>query len=66
MGSWSHVHTLEVASEELLEVLPTINHIFGQVVEPGPGCVGHADGKKLDDKEVVIHPARSTCKAIVF
>jgi hypothetical protein len=35
-----HVRAMKVASEGLLQVLLAINHVSGQVVEPGPGCVG--------------------------
>jgi hypothetical protein len=56
----------EYCGEDLLEILSAINHISRQVVKPGPSCVGQVDGKKLDDKEVIIHHSRPACKAVVF
>jgi hypothetical protein len=51
-----HVCALEVASEELLEILPTINHVSRQMVGPGYGRIDQVNGEKLNDEEVVIHP----------
>jgi hypothetical protein len=36
----SHIHALEVAHEDLLEILPAIDHVSRQVVQPGPSHVG--------------------------
>jgi hypothetical protein len=35
-----HVCALEVAGEDLLEILLAINHVSMQVVKPGPSRVG--------------------------
>jgi hypothetical protein len=35
-----HVRALKVIGEDLLEILPAINRVSGQVVEPGPGRFG--------------------------
>jgi hypothetical protein len=35
----SHIHALEVAGEDLLEILPTIDHVSRQVVQPDPSRV---------------------------
>jgi hypothetical protein len=40
MATEPYVRTLKVAGENLLEILPTIYRVFGQVIEPSPGCVG--------------------------
>jgi hypothetical protein len=36
----SHICALEVASEDLLEILPAIDHVSRQVVHPVPSRVG--------------------------
>jgi hypothetical protein len=61
-----HVCVLEVTSQDLLEILPVVNCVFGQVVKPSPGRVGEVNGEELHDEEVIICPARPACKAIVF
>jgi hypothetical protein len=35
-----HICAMKVASEDLLEILPTIDRVSGQVIEPSPGRVG--------------------------
>jgi hypothetical protein len=35
----SHIHVLEVTREDLLEILPAIDHVSRQVVQPGPSLV---------------------------
>jgi hypothetical protein len=61
-----HVCAMEVAGEDLLEILLVINCVSWQVVELSPGHVDEVNGEKLDDEEVVIRPARPTHEAIVF
>jgi hypothetical protein len=56
---------LEVAGEDLLEILPAINHVSRQVVEPGHGCVCYVNGEELDDEEVIIRLNYPACKPIV-
>jgi hypothetical protein len=63
---WPHVCALEVANEDLLEILPAINQISIQVVKPSPGRVGKVNGENLHDEEIIIHPTRPTCKVVVF
>jgi hypothetical protein len=52
-----HVCALEVASEDLLEILLAINHVSRQVVQPSSSPIGQVNGEELDDEEVIIHPA---------
>jgi hypothetical protein len=35
----AHVGALEVFGEDLLEILPTINQVSRQVIEPSPGRI---------------------------
>jgi hypothetical protein len=35
-----HVCALKVVGEDLLEILPTIDRVSGQVIESSVGCVG--------------------------
>jgi hypothetical protein len=64
--AWPRVCALEVASEDLLEIIPAINQISGQVIEPGPDCVSQVNREKLDDEDVVIHPTHPARKAVIF
>jgi hypothetical protein len=45
-----HICALEVASKDLLEILPPINQVSGQVIEPSLRCVGQVDGEEMDDE----------------
>jgi hypothetical protein len=64
--AWSYIRALKVASENLPEILLTINRVPGQLVLPGPGRVGQVDGEKLDDEEVVISPACPARKVVII
>jgi hypothetical protein len=55
-----HVCASKVAGEDLLEILPTIDRVFGQVNEPSSRRVGQVNGEEWDDEKVVICP---TCPA---
>jgi hypothetical protein len=55
----THVHTLEVAAEDLSEILPAIDSVSWQMIHPGPGGIGQLDGEELDDEEIMIHSTRS-------
>jgi hypothetical protein len=35
----THIHAMEIPCEDLLKVLPTIDCVSQQVVQPGPSCV---------------------------
>jgi hypothetical protein len=61
-----HVHALEIGGEDLPEVLPAIDNISRQMVEPGPGRVSQVDGEELDDEKVIIGPAHLASKAVVL
>jgi hypothetical protein len=64
--AWPHVCALEVDGEDVLEILPTINHVSRQVVGSGPSRVGQVNGEELDDEDVIIRPTRHACEAIVL
>jgi hypothetical protein len=53
-----YVCALKVASDYLLEILPVVDRVSGQVIEPGPGRVSQVNGEELDDEKIVIYPAR--------
>jgi hypothetical protein len=37
--AWMHVHALEVAGEDLLEVIPTIDDVSWEMIQLGPGRI---------------------------
>jgi hypothetical protein len=61
-----HVCALKVACEDQLEILPTIDQVSRQVIEPDPGRIGQVNVEELDDEEVIICPACSAREAIVL
>jgi hypothetical protein len=61
-----YIHAQKVADEDLPEIIPTINRVPGQVVEPGPIHVDQVNGEKLDDEEVIIHPTHPACKVVIL
>jgi hypothetical protein len=52
-----HICALKVASEDLLKILPTIDRVSGQVIEPSLGHVSQVNREELDDEKVIICPA---------
>jgi hypothetical protein len=65
IAGW-HVCALKVAGEYFFEILPIIDRVSGQVIEPSSGHVRQVDGEELDDEEVIIHPARPTHAVVVL
>jgi hypothetical protein len=61
----SHVRSMKVTGEDLLEILPTIDRVYGQVIEPSSGHVGQVDGEELDDEEVIVHPSCHAHEVVV-
>jgi hypothetical protein len=61
-----HVCALKVIGEDFLEILPTIDWVSRQVVEPSSGCVDQVNGEDLDDEKVVIHPTCPAHEAVVL
>jgi hypothetical protein len=51
-----HICALKVAGADLLEILPAIDRVSRQVIEPGSGRVSQVDGKELDEKELTVRP----------
>jgi hypothetical protein len=52
------VCALKVAGEDLLEFLPTIDRVSGQVIERSSERVDQVNGEELDNEEVIVCPAR--------
>jgi hypothetical protein len=61
-----HVCALKIAGKDIIEIFPTIDRVLRQVVKPGTRCVGQENGEELDNKKVIVSPARSTCKSVVL
>jgi hypothetical protein len=61
-----HICALEIAGQDLLEILPVIDRVSGQVIEPGSGRVGQVDGEELNDEEVAINLTCPTREAVVL
>jgi hypothetical protein len=62
----THVRALEIAGEDLPEIVLAIDDVSRQMIQPGPGGVSQVDGEELDDEMVVVHPARLASKAVVL
>jgi hypothetical protein len=61
-----YVCALEIASIDLLKILPTIDRVSGQVIEPSFGHVGLVSEEELNDKQIAIHPNCPTCEVVVL
>jgi hypothetical protein len=61
-----HVCALEIAGEDLPEVLPAINNISRQMIQPGSGRVGQVDGEEQDDETVIVYLACLARKVVVL
>jgi hypothetical protein len=61
-----HVDALEVASEDLSEILLAIDDVSWQMIQPCPGRVDQVDREELDAEEVIVHFARSARKVVVL
>jgi hypothetical protein len=64
--AWMHVCALKVASEELLEILPAIDDVSWQMIQPGLGGISQVDQEELDDERVIICSARSTREVVIL
>jgi hypothetical protein len=62
----THICALEVVGEDLLEILPAIDDVSRQMVQPGPRGISQVDGEEMDDKEVIVHSAHSTHEALIL
>jgi hypothetical protein len=62
----SHVCALKVVGEDLLEIVPTIDRVSRQVIEPSSERVGQVDVEEMDDEEVIVHPTHPTREAVVL
>jgi hypothetical protein len=45
-----YVRALEIVGKDLPQILPAIERVFGQVIEPSSGHVSQVDGKELNEK----------------
>jgi hypothetical protein len=61
-----HIHSLKVVDEDVLEIFPTVDDVSRQMIQPGPSRVGYINGEELDNKKVIICPARPTRKTVVL
>jgi hypothetical protein len=61
-----HVCALKFVGEDLLEILPIIDRVSGQVTEPSSRRVVQVDGEELDDEEVIIRPTNPTREAVAL
>jgi hypothetical protein len=52
--------------QHLLEILPSIDRVSRQVIEPSSGHVGQVNGEELDDEEVIVHPTCPAREAMVL
>jgi hypothetical protein len=62
----THLHALEVASEDLSEILPAIDDVSRQMIQPGPGGISQVDWEELDDEEIIVHSTHFACEAIIL
>jgi hypothetical protein len=61
-----HVGALEVASEYLMEILPTIDDVSWQMNQPSPYGINQVEREELHDEEVIVHSAHSAREAAVL
>jgi hypothetical protein len=60
------VRALVIAGEYLLEILPAIDDISWQMIQPSPSRVGQVDGEELDDEKVIVRPTHLATKPVVL
>jgi hypothetical protein len=61
-----HVRALEIAGEDLLEILPAIDDVSQQIIQPGPGGILQVYREELDDEEVIVHSVRFAREAVIL
>jgi hypothetical protein len=61
-----YIRAMKHAGVNLREILPAINQVPRQVVEPSPSRVSQVNGEKLDDEKVIIYPTYPTCKVVIL
>jgi hypothetical protein len=49
-----------------LEILPAINDVSWQMIQPGPGGISQVDWEELDDEGVIVHSARLARKVVIL
>ena len=60
------VRSLEIPDEDPLEVRPVADAVMSKEFKPCPNMFPHANGKILNDEEVIIHSSGPTGKPKVF
>jgi hypothetical protein len=61
-----HVGALEIASKDLLKVVPTIDGVSQKMVQPGHGRFSQIYREELDNEQIIDCPSRSTREAIIL
>jgi hypothetical protein len=61
-----YVRALEITGKYIIEIVPAIDRVFGQVIELCSGHVGQVDGEELNDEQVAIRPIYSACEAVIL
>jgi hypothetical protein len=62
---WAHVRALEVAHERADQIVPVVDLVGGQVLEPCPSRVAEVQGQVADDDLVAGGPAQLASQAVV-
>jgi hypothetical protein len=57
---------LEVTCDDLLEILPAIDDVSWQMIQPGLGGISQVYREEMDDEGVIIHFACSTCEVVIL
>jgi hypothetical protein len=60
-----HVCALEVVGEDFAKVVPGIDVVPQQVVQPDPSRFDQIDWKELDNEEIVVPSPRPSREAVV-
>jgi hypothetical protein len=61
-----HIRVLEIAGEDLLEILPSIDDVSQQIIQPGPGGILQVYREELDDEEVIVHSVHFAREAVIL
>jgi hypothetical protein len=64
--SRTHVRALEVIDEDLSDILPAIDDVSRQMIQPDPGGIRQVDQEEMDDERVIIRSARVSCEVVIL
>jgi hypothetical protein len=62
----THVCALEVANEDLLDILLAIDDVSWQMIQPVPRGISQVDQEELDDEGVIIRSAHTTREEVIL